>query len=145
MKHSRSAADGWPRWFWQSAAESIQIRVAAERIQINEDTVWAGEKRDRNNPASAVSVPEVRRLLFVGKPKEAEQLAEKTMIAIGRRMPPPYQPLGDLILKFAGQADENEYRRELDLDSAIASVSCVSSGKLHARGLCLAADGVIEI
>src|SRR4051812_31592260 len=38
--------------------------VVSERIQINEDTVWAGEKRDRLNPEGAQNLPEVRRLLF---------------------------------------------------------------------------------
>src|SRR5690349_2326661 len=56
--------------------------VKAERIQLNEDTVWAGEKRDRVNPKGLESLAEVRRLLFAGKPKEAEELAERTMMAI---------------------------------------------------------------
>src|SRR5262245_52873116 len=52
--------------------------VQSERIQLNEDTIWAGEKRDRNNPEGARHLSEVRRLLFAGKPKEAEELAERT-------------------------------------------------------------------
>src|ERR1044072_8743924 len=55
--------------------------VESERIQINEETVWAGERRDRVNPAGARSLPEVRRLLFEGKVAEAEALAEKSIIA----------------------------------------------------------------
>ena len=46
--------------------------VQEERLQINEDTIWAGEKRDRNNPNGASSIAEVRRLLMAGKIKEAE-------------------------------------------------------------------------
>ena len=46
--------------------------VQEERLQINEDTIWAGEKRDRNNPNGASSIPEVRRLLLAGKIKERE-------------------------------------------------------------------------
>ena len=59
----------------------------SERIQLNEDTIWAGEKRDRNNPEGARNLGEVRRLLFAGQPREAEQLAERTIIStpkIGR-------------------------------------------------------------
>src|SRR6267378_1723668 len=103
-------------WYRQPAAnwnEALPIgngRLAAmvfggpqsERIQLNEDTIWAGEKRDRNNPEGAGNLAEVRRLLFAGKPKEAEVLAERTMIAVPKRMP-PYQPLGDLLLRFSGQ------------------------------------------
>src|SRR5262245_3660257 len=64
--------------------------VRDERLQINEDTVWAGEKLDRVNPKAAESLPEIRRLLFAGKPAEAEVIADKTIISIPRRMP-PYQ------------------------------------------------------
>src|SRR5262245_43723669 len=39
----------------------------AEHIQLNEDTVWAGEKRNRDNPEALKNLPEVRRLLFAGK------------------------------------------------------------------------------
>jgi len=44
--------------------------VGRERIQLNEDTIWNGRKRDRVNPEAAKSLPEVRRLLFDGKPLE---------------------------------------------------------------------------
>ena len=96
--------------------------VEAERIQINEDTVWAGEKRDRNNPEGARHLAEVRRLLFAGKPKEAEELAERTIIATPKRMP-PYQPLGDLHIRFSHSQAATDYRRELDLDAGIVRVT----------------------
>src|SRR5712691_3551801 len=103
-------------WYRQPAAkwtEALPIgngRLAAmifggtesERIQLNEDTVWAGEKRDRNNSEGRRNLAEVRRLLFAGKPKAAEELAERTIIAVPKRMP-QYQPLGDLLLHFSGQ------------------------------------------
>jgi len=52
--------------------------VRDERLQLNEDSVWAGEKLDRVNPQAAASLPEIRRLLFAGKPAEAEAIADKT-------------------------------------------------------------------
>jgi hypothetical protein len=96
--------------------------AAAEHIQLNEDTVWTGESRDRLNPEAAAALPEVRRLLFAGKPAEAEKLVNEKMMAIPLRMP-PYQPLGDLHVKFAGHESPAEYRRQLDLDTGVASVS----------------------
>ena len=96
--------------------------IAKERIQLNEETVWAGEKRDRNNPQGYKNLAEIRRLLMTGKPKEAEGLADKTMIAIPRRMP-MYQTLGDLFLEFKGHSDASEYVRELDLDTGVVRVS----------------------
>src|SRR6266542_148149 len=84
-----------------------------ERLQLNEDSVWAGQKMDRVNPAAAQAVPEVRRLLFAGKFAEAEALADKAIISLPRRMP-AYQALGDLLIQFKLSGDFVDYRRELD-------------------------------
>jgi alpha-L-fucosidase 2 len=102
-----------------------------EQIQLNEDTVWAGEKRDRNNPEAGKNLAEIRRLLFAGMPHEAEVLADRTMISTPRRLP-PYQPLGDLKIKFGAQS-VTDYRRELDLDTAIARVSYRQGGATFTR------------
>jgi alpha-L-fucosidase 2 len=96
--------------------------VPTERIQLNEETVWAGEKRDRLNPEGAQNIAEVRRLLFAGRPVDAESLAQRTIIAVPKRLP-PYQPLADLLLNFPGHDRVAWYRRELCLDSAIVRVT----------------------
>jgi alpha-L-fucosidase 2 len=106
--------------------------ISAERLQLNEDTIWAGERRDRNNPAGREALPEIRRLLFAGKPHEAEILADKTMIAIPSRMP-QYQPLGDLWLRFKNTEPAEEYRRQLDLDSAVVRITYRSGGARFTR------------
>lgn len=119
--------------------------VQSERIQLNEDSIWAGEKRDRNNPEGARNLAEVRRLLFAGKVREAEQLAEKTIIAVPKRMP-PYQPLGDLLLRFSSQSQTSEYIRELDIDSGLARVSFKSGDARFTREVFSSAvDQVIVI
>jgi alpha-L-fucosidase 2 len=105
--------------------------VSEEHLQLNEDTVWAGEKRDRNNPKGGAALAEVRRLLFAGQPTEAEALADRDMIAIPRRMP-PYQPLGDLRLRF-GDQQATDYTRELDLDTATVRVSYRAGGSVYTR------------
>jgi alpha-L-fucosidase 2 len=103
-----------------------------ERLQLNEDSVWAGEKRDRINPDATRALPEVRRLLMAGKVREAEALADKSVIAAPRRMP-PYQPLGDLLLTFPGHEQAAEYERELDLDTAIARTRYRVNGVTYTR------------
>jgi alpha-L-fucosidase 2 len=119
--------------------------VENERIQLNEETIWAGEKRDRNNPEGARNLAEVRRLLSAGKLKEAEALADKTMIATTRRMP-QYQPLGDLLIKFSGQERPTDYLRELDLDAGIVRVTYKSKGARFTRQVfCSAVDQVIVV
>jgi alpha-L-fucosidase 2 len=107
---------------------------ADEQIQLNEESIYAGKRMDRNNPAARKSIPDIRRLLLDGKVKEAEELAEKDMLAIPRRQP-PYEPLGDLRLHFDGidaKSIEN-YQRSLDLYDGIASVAFDSAGVQYTR------------
>lgn len=124
--------------------------IQSERIQLNEDTVWTGEKRDRLNPQSvgpegARNLAEVRRLLLAGKSREAEQLAERTLISVPKRLP-PYQSLGDLQLRFSGQQQASEYVRELDIDSGLARVSYKSGDAKFTREVFSSAvDQVIVI
>ena len=106
--------------------------IELEHVQLNEDTIWAGEKRDRLNPEGAANLPRVRRLLAEGKLKEAEALADATIIAKPRRMP-PYQPAGDLYLKFKGMGSIQNYKRVLDLNTATAKVEFNVSGARCAR------------
>src|SRR5437868_10720508 len=40
--------------------------VNKERLQLNEDTIWEGYKRDGANSNALTALPEVRRLLFEG-------------------------------------------------------------------------------
>jgi alpha-L-fucosidase 2 len=96
--------------------------VAKEHIQLNEDTIWNGKERDRINPEALKTLPEVRRLLFEGKPREAETLEDKKMMGIPNRQP-PYQPLGDLNIAFSDQEDAVDYRRELNLATGIVRVT----------------------
>jgi alpha-L-fucosidase 2 len=119
--------------------------VENERIQLNEDTVWAGQKSDRNNPLGAKAIPEIRRLLFAGKPNEALALAETDVISVPKRLP-PYQCLGDLLLKFAPTGEVRNYRRELDLDSGIVRISYDTNGVHFSREVfSSAADQVIVV
>jgi alpha-L-fucosidase 2 len=102
-------------------------RVAKERIQLNEDTIWNGKPRDRVNPEALKALPELRRLLSEGRPGEAETLAEEKLVGIPHRQP-PYQPLGDLNLEFPGLENAGDYRRELNLATGIVRVSYRTGG-----------------
>ena len=98
---------------------------AIDRVQLNEESIWDGERRDRNNPRAGEAVPKIRELLFAGKVAEAEKLAASDMLSVPQRMP-CYQTLGDLRLDFAASglthdAKVEDYRLELNLDTAIAT------------------------
>ena len=103
-----------------------------ERLQLNEDTLYAGGPYDPTPPGALAALPEVRRLLFAGRYAEAEALANATMMGRPKKQM-PYQPLGDLQLDFLEVSDVNGYRRELDLDRALASSTFGSGWKLQHR------------
>jgi alpha-L-fucosidase 2 len=118
--------------------------VERERLQLNEDTLYAGGLYDPNNPQAHDALPEVRRLVFAGQYAEAAALAGKKMMATPLRQM-PYETLGDLFLSFP-EMSSSQYRRDLDLDTAIAHVSFVHDGVTFTREIfCSSADQVIVI
>ena len=106
--------------------------ILTEQLQLNEDTLWGGGPYNPNNPGALAALPESRRLIFAGKYKEAEELVNQKMIAKPRGQM-PYQAVGDLVLNFPEVDSVTDYRRELDLDKAIARVSYSAQGVRFTR------------
>ena len=112
--------------------------VAEERIVLNESSLWSGSVQDADKPDAAQHLPEIRRLLIEGKNAEAEALVYKNFTAKGlgsargRGKDAPYgayQTLGNLRLTFAnGDAGAMNYRRELNLANAVATVVYEQNG-----------------
>jgi alpha-L-fucosidase 2 len=98
--------------------------IEKERIELNEESVWTGEPRWDANPDALKNLPKVRQLLFEGKYKDAEALAQKGILGSKPRNPvATYQALGDISLSFGPQRTLSNYRRELDIEEAVARVS----------------------
>ena len=95
---------------------------ASEQLQLNEDTLYAGSPYDPNNPEALKALPEARKLIFEGKYKEAHDLVGAKMMAQPIKQM-PYEPVGDLKLLFPDHDNISNYRRQLDLDTAIATTS----------------------
>lgn len=99
-----------------------------ERIQLNDDSMWPADIEDWNEPEGNVNDLEtIRQLLFEGKNDEADNLfvekfSRKTVVR-------SHQTLGDLFIDFDCQ-NITEYKRELDISSAISKVSYKSNGQL---------------
>ncbi|MDR0290459.1 MAG: glycoside hydrolase family 95 protein, partial [Treponema sp.] len=71
-----------------------------EKIQLNEDSIWSGPYRDRNNPAAKESLAVIRQLLDENRFREAEELCLETFSGL----PPAqrvYQSAGDLLIDFS--------------------------------------------
>ena len=108
---------------------------AVEHIQLNEETIWAGQPNQVVNPNAKAALPEVRRLIFEGKYKEAQELANQKVMpnAVGKNMGMPYQPFGDLYIAMPGHADYKDYERWLDLDNALSIVRYTVDGVQYER------------
>ena len=103
-----------------------------EQLQLNEDTLWAGGPYTPDNTNALAALPEARRLVFEGKYDQAASLVGRSML--GKPMSQmPYQTVGDLILDFPAAAAAENYRRELNLDTALASVSYTANGVTYRR------------
>jgi alpha-L-fucosidase 2 len=119
--------------------------VVNERLQLNEDTLWAGRPYDPVNPEARAALPDVRRLLAAGGYAEAARLVSEKVMArpLGQM---PYQTLGDLVLTSAHPGVVEHYRRDLDLATAIAHVSYTTGGVTFEREVFASApDDVIVV
>ena len=109
-----------------------------ERIQLNEDSIWSGQYRDRTNPAAGEALVEIRRLLNEGRAAEAEELCLECLSGV----PPAqrvYQSAGDLLIDFSPESgfghrgsgtrggallkNVGNYKRSLDLERALHRIS----------------------
>lgn len=108
--------------------------VERERIQFNEDTVWTGEPHSYAHPGASRFLAEIRKLLFEGRQKEAEELATREFMSIPIRQK-EYQGVGNILLTMPGidGSQISGYRRQLDLDSATATVDFTHHGVRYRR------------
>ncbi|MCD7851205.1 MAG: glycoside hydrolase family 95 protein [Parabacteroides sp.] len=116
--------------------------VERENIVLNEISMWSGSKQDTDNPQAYYSLAQIRRLLFEGRNDEAQELMYNTFVCKGAGSGQgqganvsygSYQLLGNLTLDYdyQGAADSiSGYRRELNLDNAIATAS-FKKGKVN--------------
>lgn len=110
--------------------------VEAERLQMNEESVWYGGKKDRVNPDAKEYLPQVRKLIREGHISAAQDLMG-TVLTGCPASENPYQTLGDVKLYFKHEGVKKEdaespdvtpsslspedvrYRRSLSLDEGI--------------------------
>ena len=94
--------------------------VQEELIGLNEESLWSGYEREKNNPHAFDSLSEVRELVFQGKCYEAECLIRETMLGEYNES---YMPLGNLHLAYHNLSSENvqHYERRLHLTEAIVT------------------------
>ncbi len=117
--------------------------VEREIIQLNEHTVWSGSPNRNDNPEAFASLPEIRKLIFEGNQKEAERIANKTIIT-RKSHGQMFEPVGSFHLDFNGHGTYTNYSRELDIERAIARTSYMVDNVTYTREMLASfADSVI--
>ncbi|GAB3024698.1 glycoside hydrolase family 95 protein [Niabella terrae] len=116
--------------------------VNLERIQLNEKSLWSGSPDNNNNPETGQYLDSIRQLLFKSDYRQANTLIDRYMICRGvgsgngngAKVPYGcYQTLGDLWLDFANKKPYTQYRKELDLDRSLVTVSYIQNGTHYKR------------
>lgn len=119
-----------PAQIWEEALPIGNGRIGAmvyggvevDQIQFNEETLWTGEPRDYSHPGAADYLDEIRQLVWAGKQDEAEELANDKFMSIPLRQL-AYQPFCEMYLKFHHKGEVSNYKRELNLATALAKTS----------------------
>ena len=103
-----------------------------ELIRLNEDSIWYGGPRDRNNPDAYRHLKTIRDLISEGRIKEAEELAAIALSGVPESQR-HYQPLGEIHFTFENHKDITHYTRELDIDDAVSRVEYRAGDTLYTR------------
>ncbi len=109
--------------------------INQERLQLNEDTLWGGGPYDPVNTNGLAALPEVRQLVFDGKYRDAGRLIAQKVLSFPHwpASEMPYETAGDLMLACPEGASVENYRRDLNLDTAVAGVEYTANGVHFAR------------
>ena len=114
-----------------------------ETLQLNEETFWSGGPHENNSSESLEHLPEVQRLIFEGREREAATLIDNHFVKGPHGM--RYLPVGNIQLNFGHQQVEG-YERELNLGNALASTSYIYKGVRYTRTVFASqADDVIIV
>lgn len=146
-----------PAVYWEEALPIGNGRLGAmiyghagnDVIQLNEETVWAGEPGNNLPDGFQEILPEVQQLLLEEEYQEAHDLLQTRFPRHAGKQNNygmPYQTVGDLILDFKGHESVESYYRELDISNAVSSVSYEIDGVHYKREyLASVPDNVLAI
>lgn len=99
--------------------------TASERIQLNDDSLWPGEEDWSEPPGGPADLEKLREVLMNGDHHAADEMFVSYFSNLG--ITRSHQTLGDLHIEL-GHAGITDYRRELDLGSAVSEVSYKTNG-----------------
>ena len=119
--------------------------VYKEKIQLNEESLWAGKRLNNNNPNALKDLPRIRELIFNGDIKEAYDLGNKSLLGTPPRFR-SYQTFGHIKLSLNNDHPYTDYQRELILNTGINKTTFKIDGVSYTREVFASApDNIIVI
>lgn len=112
--------------------DPLDMDPAKETLVLNEDTLWSGLPVDSNNPNAKAVLPEIRKAVLEQKDYH---LADRLCAKMQGLFAEAYQVIGSLHVDCEHSGDATNYRRELDLATAVASVRYQAAGVTFEREL----------
>ncbi|PLK45400.1 glycosyl hydrolase family 95 catalytic domain-containing protein [Emticicia sp. TH156] len=106
--------------------------VKTETFQLNESSFWSGSPSRNDNPDAKAALPGIRKLIFEGKNQEAQELAQKSIIA-RKNHGQMFLPVGNLQLDFPNHESYDNYKRELDIEQALQTTTYQANGIKYTR------------
>jgi alpha-L-fucosidase 2 len=123
----------------------VFAQPAVDRLQLNEDTIWAGRPYTSGQAVAPKTLGKIQELIFAHKFDRALAMTNKHLMGRPKREM-PYQLLGNLKLTFPGHEAGEAYRRQLNLNNAIASMRYTHDGVTYRRAVfATAVDQVIVV
>lgn len=133
--HLENIADRWDNASpVGNAYEGIMIYggVSEERLQYNEESIWAGGSMDTKIDGFKEKIDYIRELLATGREYEAELWTEENMKNDFFNIK-SYEYAGELFIKLHDTDDCKNYKRDIDLISGICTVSYEKDGEAYKR------------
>jgi len=103
-----------------------------EQVQLNEETYWSGGPYSTVVKGGSKALPEIQKLVFEGNYKMAHILFGRNLMGYPVEQM-KYQALADLVMNFHDKGPAANYRRALDLDTAVVTTSYELNGIRYTR------------
>ena len=130
---------------------NVYGEIASEHLTFNEKTLWTGGPSERRKDymggnvvakgQNGETLKKVQRLFAEGKNAEAKKVCDSDLLGTNAGYG-AYQPWGDIYFDYKDITEKNatEYQRDLDLKTAISTVSFKEDGTQYTREFFMSHD-----